>query len=190
MAATAFEIKSRFKTGVLACVFMGLSGLKRACGLTTTSPCNKGKPLHPSLLTCKQHLIIYFLSSSRGMRPRGHTHTADSRVARSRRTSHPATPPTTTRSCVCVWGGGGGRHLDTYGRVEGKGALALENPVSCPGHPDGGHVRDQQLSEVCSHLRIPASRTTVPRSHRSSAVRGEDAIFKALRLYIPAASGM
>lgn len=113
MAATAFEIKSRFKTGVLACVFMGLSGLKRACGLTTTSPCNKGKPLHPSLLTCKQHLIIYFLSSSRGMRPRGHTHTADSRVARSRRTSHPATPPTTTRSCVCVGGGRGEtfRHL-------------------------------------------------------------------------------
>lgn len=77
---------------------------------------------------------------------------------------------------------------DTYGRVEGEGALALENPVSRAGHPDGGHVRDQQLSEVCSHLRIPASGTTVPRSHRSSAVRGEDAIFKALRRYIPAAS--
>lgn len=77
---------------------------------------------------------------------------------------------------------------DTYGRVEGEGALALENPVSRAGHPDGGHVRDQQLSEVCSHLRIPASGTTVPRSHRSSAVRGEDAIFKTLRRYIPAAS--
>lgn len=68
---------------------------------------------------------------------------------------------------VCVCEEGGDRH--TYGRVERKGALALEHPVSCSGDPDGGHVRDQQLSEVCSHLRIPASRTTVLRSLRGSA---------------------
>jgi len=96
-----------------------------------------------------------------------HTHTSYNRFtcgslsARLRRTF---TLPNTTRSCararVCAW-----VCVATYGGVEGKGALALENPISCPGHPDGGHVRDQQLSEVYSHLRIPASRTTVLRSH-------------------------
>lgn len=82
------------------------------------------------------------------------------------------------------------KRQDTYGGVEGKGALALEDPVSGSGDSDGGHVRDQQLSQVCSHLRIPAARSTVPRSLRSCAVRGEDAIFKALRRYIPRARGM
>lgn len=89
--------------------------------------------------------------------------------------------------CVCV---SGREATTTHGGVEGEGALALEHPVSGPGHPDGGHVGDQQLSEVCSHLHIPAARSTVLRSHRSGAVRVHDAIFKALRRYIPAASGM
>lgn len=79
---------------------------------------------------------------------------------------------------------------DTYGRVEGEGALALEDPVSRAGHPDGGHIGDQQLSQVCSHLRIPASGTTVLPSQRSRRLSVEkDAIFKALRRYIPAAEG-
>lgn len=56
---------------------------------------------------------------------------------------------------------------DTYGRVEGEGALALEHPVARARHPDGGHVGDQQLSQVCSHLRIPASGTAVLPSRRS-----------------------
>lgn len=77
----------------------------------------------------------------------------------------------------------------TYGGVEGKGALALEDPVPGPGNPDGGHVGDQQLSEVRGHLRIPAAGGRVAPSRRSSAVRPDEAIFKALRRYIPAASG-
>lgn len=93
------------------------------------------------------------------------------------------------RVCFRVFGPEEARR-DTYGRVEGEGALALEYPVSRTGHPDGGHVGDQQLSEVCSHLRIPASGTTVLPSHRSKRLSVEkDAIFKALRCYIPAAGG-
>lgn len=93
------------------------------------------------------------------------------------------------RVCFRVFGPEEARR-DTYGRVEGEGALALEYPVSRAGHPDGGHVGDQQLSEVCSHLRIPASGTTVLPSHRSKRLSVEkDAIFKALRRYIPAAGG-
>ncbi|MEQ2301930.1 hypothetical protein AMECASPLE_001190 [Ameca splendens] len=79
-------------------------------------------------------------------------------------------------ACVGVSAGQTGGH--TYGRVEGEGALALVDPVSSFGDSDGGHEGDQQLSQVCSHLRIPASPSRVLRSLRSSAVRAEDAIFK------------
>lgn len=75
--------------------------------------------------------------------------------------------------CGCLTGG------HTYGGVEGEGALALVDSVSCFGDSDGGHEGDQQLSQVCSHLRIPASPCRVLRSLRSGAVRAEDAIFKA-----------
>lgn len=82
------------------------------------------------------------------------------------------------------------RQTRTYRSVEGKGALALEDSVSGLGHPDGGHVGDQQLSQVCSHLRIPAPGSTVELSPWSSAVTAHDAIFKAPRLYIPPARRM
>lgn len=133
---------------------------------------------HASLGRCKQHFIIYFPPQSY-------------RPWRQGRQAH-VRPSAASRPCVCVfvWRCVWRWEATTHRGVEGKGALALENPVSCPGNPDGGHVGDQQLSEVCSHLHIPAARSTVVRSHRSGAVRVEDAIFKALRRYIPAASGM
>lgn len=185
----------RLETGALArAVSRGVAWPRRLA-----LPAQKGGgSLHPSPPPCKQHLIIYFLSRNAaiGTHTDGGAHVR-SYQPRSRRTSPslPSSPPPPPAdnplmsdwASVCVCARRRCRRV-TYGRVEGEGALALENPVSRAGHPDGGHVRDQQLSEVCSHLRIPASGTTVPRSHRSSAVRGEDAIFKALRRYIPAAS--
>lgn len=173
-------------------------------------PAQKGG--NPSIPLRRRVNNISLFISSRGTRPLGHTQTHTQTAgltcvpispARDAHLPLPPTPPLPADSplmsdwasvCVCtcesecVCARRRRCRRDTYGRVEGEGALALENPVSRAGHPDGGHVRDQQLSEVCSHLRIPASGTTVPRSHRSSAVRGEDAIFNTLRRYIPAAS--
>lgn len=81
------------------------------------------------------------------------------------------------RMCVCL-APERQRRNTTYGRVEGEGALALEHPVPRAGHPDGGHVGNQQLSEVCGHLRIPASGTAVLPSHREQAlVSGEGCYF-------------
>lgn len=81
--------------------------------------------------------------------------------------------------------------MRTYRGVEGEGALALEHPVSGLGHSDGGHVRDQQLAEVCSHVGIPTPRSTVQGSHRSRAPsETRFAIFKvANQHYIPPAIG-
>lgn len=64
----------------------------------------------------------------------------------------------------------------THWRDVGKSTLALVNPVPRPRHPYGGHVGDQQLSQVCSHLCIPAA----PQCHGVS-VRGRDegVIFKS-----------
>lgn len=160
-----------------------------------------GNPSIPSPLERKQQLINYLFS-----RKRGHWGIDWRRAAGltcvpikppSRLPSFlPSLPlllmlwaPLCVRVCFRVFGPEGARR-DTYGRVEGEGALALEYPVPRTGHPDGGHVGDQQLSEVCSHLRIPASGTTVLPSHRSKRLSVEkDAIFKALRRYIPAAGG-
>lgn len=164
---------------------------------------HKGKPLFITCVRrCKQPLLIPLQVHEEGGHGDTHTRRHSCRftcVVEPRQSSLTVPRPSTNNparvsGCVSVfvreevWCGGVTRH--TYWGVEGEGTLALENPVPRPGNPNGGHIRDQQLSEVCSHLRIPASRTTVLRSHRSSAVRGEDAIFKAARLYIPPARGM
>ena len=78
---------------------------------------------------------------------------------------------------------------DTYWRIVGKGTFALENPVSCFGDSDGGHERDQQLSEICSHLRIPAPRGTMQRDSPEQGCQSKDAIFKALGVHIPPVAG-
>ena len=62
---------------------------------------------------------------------------------------------------------------DTYRRIVGKGTFTLEHSVSCSWHSDGGHVRDQEFSQICSHLRIPVCRSTVLRELAAQTVSTE-----------------
>lgn len=157
------------------------------------SSCTKGKPpLHPSLLRCKQRLIMYFLSSSR-WKVLMETHKCKHRH---------------TLQQIHVGCSNQTKAEQTRTFPSSKHHVRRQKRATLTGESkEKAHSPLKTLSPVLGTLMVGMYGTSSsPRSAaifaflllaaqccgatRAALSRGEDAIFKALRLYIPPARGM